>query len=184
MWGGWGESQGHAPAALPPKKEKQYPFCRRLGGPQSRSGLARKISPPPGFDPETVRPVAIRYTDWATPAQFSQNTAVKFNTVCHGYQLKYFYRQVSQNENWNVRRFSGFSHRWNVTDRGRQKYWERKPVPVSLYPPQIPHELTCDRIHASCVGDRPIAARNIARPPSSSVVFPLHIADVIVNMQI
>jgi hypothetical protein len=26
----------------------------------------RKISPPPGFDPRTVQPVAIRYTDWAT----------------------------------------------------------------------------------------------------------------------
>jgi len=29
---------------------------------------------------------------------------------------------------------------------------------MSLYPPQIPHELTCDRIRASSVGDRPIAA--------------------------
>jgi len=25
-----------------------------------------KISPPPGFDPRTVQPVANRYTDWAT----------------------------------------------------------------------------------------------------------------------
>jgi hypothetical protein len=28
----------------------------------------RKISPPPGFDPRTVQAVAIRYTDYATPA--------------------------------------------------------------------------------------------------------------------
>ena len=27
----------------------------------------RKISPPPGFDPRTVQPVASRYTDYATP---------------------------------------------------------------------------------------------------------------------
>jgi hypothetical protein len=27
----------------------------------------RKISPPPGFDPRTVQPVASRYTDWAIP---------------------------------------------------------------------------------------------------------------------
>jgi hypothetical protein len=26
----------------------------------------RKISPPPGFDSQTVQPVASHYTDWAT----------------------------------------------------------------------------------------------------------------------
>ena len=56
--------QRHAPAALPPGKTR-YPFYRRLGGPQGRSGQVRKISPPPGFDPRTVQPVASRYTDWA-----------------------------------------------------------------------------------------------------------------------
>jgi len=35
------------------------PIVRRLGGPQSRSRQVRKISPPPGFDPGTVQPVAI-----------------------------------------------------------------------------------------------------------------------------
>jgi hypothetical protein len=34
--------------------------------PQSRSGQVRKISPPPGFDPQTVQPVGGRYTDYAT----------------------------------------------------------------------------------------------------------------------
>ena len=56
--------QRHAPAALPPGKTR-YPLYRRLGGPQSRSGEVRKISPPPGFDPRTVQPVANRYTDYA-----------------------------------------------------------------------------------------------------------------------
>ena len=59
--------QRHAPAALPPGKTR-YPPYRRLGGPQGRSGRMRKISPPPGFDPRTVHPVASRYTDWAIPA--------------------------------------------------------------------------------------------------------------------
>jgi len=59
--------QRHAPAALPPGKTR-YVLYRRLGGPQGRSGRVRKISPPPGFDPRTVQPVASRYTDWATPA--------------------------------------------------------------------------------------------------------------------
>ena len=34
-------------------------------GPQGRSGHVRKISPPPGFDPWTIQPVASRYTDYA-----------------------------------------------------------------------------------------------------------------------
>jgi len=49
--------QRHAPAALPPGKT-QYPLYRRLGGPQSWSGQARKISPPPGFYPRNVQHVA------------------------------------------------------------------------------------------------------------------------------
>jgi hypothetical protein len=36
--------------------------------PQGRSGRVQKNSPPPGFDPRTVQPVASRYTDWAIPA--------------------------------------------------------------------------------------------------------------------
>ena len=60
-------SQHHASAALPPGKT-WYPLYRRLGGPQGRSEWVRKISPPPGFDPRTVQPVASRYTDWAIPA--------------------------------------------------------------------------------------------------------------------
>jgi hypothetical protein len=54
----------HAPATLPPRKI-QYPLYRRLGGPQGQSGQVQKISPPPGFDPWTVQPVASRYTSWA-----------------------------------------------------------------------------------------------------------------------
>jgi hypothetical protein len=53
--------QHHAPATLPPGKTR-YPFDRRLGGPQGRCGLLRKISPPPAFDPRSVQPVAGRYT--------------------------------------------------------------------------------------------------------------------------
>ena len=32
-----------------------------------------------------------------------------------------------------------------MTDRGKQKYWENKPVPVPLCPIRISHGLTCDR---------------------------------------
>jgi hypothetical protein len=54
--------QRHAPAALPPGTNR-YLFYKRLGEPQDRSGLVRKISPSPVSIPRTVQPVASRYTD-------------------------------------------------------------------------------------------------------------------------
>jgi len=64
--------------SLPPGKTR-YPFYRRLGGPLDRSGQVRKISPPPGFDPRTVQPVASRYTDYATlPTDESAVTSCNF----------------------------------------------------------------------------------------------------------
>ena len=59
--------QHQALAALPSWKTR-HPLYRRQGRPQGRSGRVRKISPPQGFDPRTVQPVASRYTDWAIPA--------------------------------------------------------------------------------------------------------------------
>jgi len=50
--------QRHASAALP--RERPSTNCVGGGG---RSGWVRKISPPPGFDPWTVQPIASRYTD-------------------------------------------------------------------------------------------------------------------------
>jgi hypothetical protein len=60
--------QLHAPAALPPGKSPQYPFYRRLGGPQSRSGRYGEVKffTLPGLElrpPLIVQPVASRYTD-------------------------------------------------------------------------------------------------------------------------
>jgi len=51
--------QRHASAALPPPSPvNPGTHYRRLGGPQGRYGRVRKISPTPGFDPRTVKPVA------------------------------------------------------------------------------------------------------------------------------
>jgi hypothetical protein len=72
--------QRHAPAALPPVRIR-YPLYRRLGGLQGRSGRVLKISPPPGFDPRNVQPVASRYTDWAIPAH-SRNHLTILNSIC------------------------------------------------------------------------------------------------------
>jgi hypothetical protein len=59
--------QRHAPTALPPGKTR-YALYGRLGGPQGRSGRVRKISSPPGFDPQ---PAASCYTGYAIPAHIS-----------------------------------------------------------------------------------------------------------------
>jgi len=40
-----------------------YPLHRRPGGPLGRSERVQNTSPPPGFDPWTVQPVAGHYTD-------------------------------------------------------------------------------------------------------------------------
>jgi hypothetical protein len=75
--------QRHAPTAVPPGKTR-YPLYRRLGGPQGRSVRARKTSPPPGFDPRTVQPVASRYTDCVIPAHAPKNTRSIISTHCIG----------------------------------------------------------------------------------------------------
>jgi len=42
-----------------------YPFYRRLGGPQGRSGREENLVPT-GIRSRTFQPVVSRYTDWAT----------------------------------------------------------------------------------------------------------------------
>ena len=61
-----GEGSASRPGRTLPTGKTRYPFYRRLGGPQGRSGQVRKISPPTRFDPRTIQPAASRYTDCAT----------------------------------------------------------------------------------------------------------------------
>jgi hypothetical protein len=68
--------QRDAPVALPPGKNR-YPLYRRMGGPQGPSGQVRKISSPPGFDPRTVQPVAVRDTDSVFPALIGMENSRK-----------------------------------------------------------------------------------------------------------
>jgi len=49
---------------LPPGKTR-YPFYKKLGGPQGRSGRAKNLDPT-RIRSRTVHPVVSRYTDWAT----------------------------------------------------------------------------------------------------------------------
>jgi hypothetical protein len=59
-----------------------YPLYRRLGGPQGRSGQVWKISPPLGFDPWTIQPVASRYTDYATWPTSNTKESGKVHCAC------------------------------------------------------------------------------------------------------
>jgi hypothetical protein len=72
----------HTPAALPPGNTR-YTLYRKLRGSQGRSGQARKISLPPGFDPRTVQLVVSRYTDYAlkkTTINISQGSRVEIQS--------------------------------------------------------------------------------------------------------
>jgi NADH:ubiquinone oxidoreductase subunit E len=48
-----------------PRKDL-VPILQEAGGPQGQSGQVQKISPPLGFNPRSVQPVASCYTDYAT----------------------------------------------------------------------------------------------------------------------
>ena len=67
---------------LYPRERDPYPFYRRLDGSQDRSGLVRKISPPPEFDSRTVKPVPSQYTDYAIPAHFQGRNPQLCRTFC------------------------------------------------------------------------------------------------------
>jgi hypothetical protein len=61
---------------LPPGKNR-YPFYRRLGGPQGRSGQVWKISAPPVFVPRTLQSVAQPLYRLSYPARNRQDMIVK-----------------------------------------------------------------------------------------------------------
>jgi hypothetical protein len=60
-----GEGSASYPGRSLPPGKTWYPLYRRLAGPQGLSGQVRIISPPSGFDPRAVQPVASRYTVYA-----------------------------------------------------------------------------------------------------------------------
>jgi len=62
----WVRGQRDASAALYPRERPGIHCTGTWVGPQGRSGQVREISSLPGFNPQTVQPVASRYTDYAT----------------------------------------------------------------------------------------------------------------------
>jgi len=60
-----GERSAARPGHTLPQGKTLYPFYRRLGGPQGRSGQAENLIPT-RIRSRTIQPVVSRYTDWAT----------------------------------------------------------------------------------------------------------------------
>ena len=58
-WGGWSTP---LPGRFNLGEESQHSLYRRLGGPQGWCERMWRISPPPGFDSQTVQPLASRCT--------------------------------------------------------------------------------------------------------------------------
>ena len=73
--GEWSEAR---PGRTLPTGKIRYPFYRKLGGPQGRSGRAENLVPT-GIRSRTVQPVVSRYTDWATRP--THNKWIKFGDI-------------------------------------------------------------------------------------------------------
>ena len=79
---GWVVSSKPRPHFTP--RKTRYPFYRRLGGPQGRSGRAENLVPT-GIWSRTVQPVVSRYTDWASgPTHIYIYTHIIFLPTCFG----------------------------------------------------------------------------------------------------
>ena len=73
-------------------KEIRYAWYRRLGGHQ-KCGEEKISCHPPGFEPQTVQPLASRYTDNAVPALFQTCYVIKTELeiqLSNGRQNKHF----------------------------------------------------------------------------------------------
>jgi len=96
------DGQRHAPTTLSTGKTR-YPLRGRLGGSYGRYGRVWKISPPPGFDPRTVQPVASRYTDYATRSKELQYFALMGASVTPTKQVRLVVKLwMPGNEKWKV----------------------------------------------------------------------------------
>jgi hypothetical protein len=74
-------------------KEPQYPVYKRLyikilrykrlGGSQGQSGQVQKISPPPGFGPQNIQPLASLHTNYIIPVHKYKNKVKQTVVAVH-----------------------------------------------------------------------------------------------------
>ena len=81
-----GEWSAARPGRTLPPRKKRYPFYRRLGGPQGRSGRAENLVPT-GIQPRTIQPIVSCYTDWATGPTIIIIVIIKYNKQTNKHTL-------------------------------------------------------------------------------------------------
>jgi hypothetical protein len=124
------------PARFLPLGKTRYPLYSRLRRLQGRSGQVRKISPPPGFDPRTVQPVAQSLYRLSYPAHIHCSRVVK---LCKQFDEKRLVRP--QARSGQVRKISpppGFDPR------------TVRPVAQSLYRLSYPAHIHCSTAVKLC----------------------------------
>ena len=119
--------QHHVPVCLPAEKENRHPLCRRLNGPQGRSGRVRKVSPPTGLrSPD--RPAR---SDCDTPAH-----SIKWCFGIRGalYRKKYFWFLVLKGC-WSILILSPHPRLDLPSGLFPSGFPRQNPVCISLLPP-------------------------------------------------
>jgi hypothetical protein len=100
------------PVHFTPGNKTRCPFYMRLGGSHGRSGLLRKISPPPGLDPWTFHPIASRYTGYNIPVLlilFSvENIFQVLQIFSRKYRVSHLKRSWTRTLLLNVPVYAGF----------------------------------------------------------------------------
>jgi len=103
-----GEGSAARPGRTLPPGKTRYPFYRRLGGPQGRSGRAENLVPT-GIRSRIVQPVVSRYTDWATRPTLS---ILKCDNVVFGVlwfnNVPYEYRRIGVDDIYTVIEMADF----------------------------------------------------------------------------
>jgi hypothetical protein len=87
-----------------PTNETRYPLCKRLGGPQGKSGRVRRILSPPGFEPRTVQPIASRCIPTRlSRAQIHSCSCAKWSSTLWRHMEKQRYSSLLGESEWSPR---------------------------------------------------------------------------------
>ena len=92
-----GEWSAAWPGRILPPRKSRYPFYRRLGGPQGRSGRAENLVPT-GIRSRTFQPIVSRYTDWATRPTIDAGAVSKSDVSMKN--ISAFTKKMYWNEMW------------------------------------------------------------------------------------
>ena len=117
--GGWGISVRSRPLLTPGK----YPvsLIQEVGSAPGPGDSCGKSRPPPGFDPQTVQPIASRYTDYAT--QIAPTGASVVSQQCELNTCWYERFSNSRNVSQNLE----LHYTWKLTPIRLQKDTFQKP---------------------------------------------------------